>query len=143
MQRILVSGCFDILHGGHVTFLKDAAAQGDHLTVCVATDETIRRCKGREPAMPQEHRLAVIRALTTVDATYYGSDEWEEAHANYLTPMIDYIDTLVVTEDDVNVENKRKMGILFDYNVRVIPKRLEIDPISTTEIRERVCQQSP
>lgn len=35
MKKVFISGCYDILHGGHIQFFKEARALGDHLTVCI------------------------------------------------------------------------------------------------------------
>lgn len=39
VKRVFVSGCYDILHAGHVQFFREARALGDHLTVCFASNE--------------------------------------------------------------------------------------------------------
>ena len=44
-RKVFVSGCYDILHTGHVQFFQDAKALGDHLTVCFASDEVLMLAK--------------------------------------------------------------------------------------------------
>ncbi|PQO43824.1 adenylyltransferase/cytidyltransferase family protein [Blastopirellula marina] len=64
----LTSGCFDMLHVGHMRFLDQAARYGD-LFVAVASDATIRSLKGRRPDVPQDERLESIRSLRSVART--------------------------------------------------------------------------
>ncbi len=68
-QRIVLTcGCFDILHHGHVEYLKRARMLGDRLIVAVNSDESIRRLKGPErPINPLCDRLEVLAALGCVD----------------------------------------------------------------------------
>jgi len=68
-QRIvLTNGCFDILHRGHITYLRQARALGDVLIVGLNTDESIRRLKGPErPINTLEDRAQVLAALNCVD----------------------------------------------------------------------------
>lgn len=62
------NGCFDILHPGHVDYLRVARAQGDVLIVGVNSDASIRRLKGpQRPICPLEDRMRVLAALEMVD----------------------------------------------------------------------------
>ena len=47
--KVFVSGCFDLLHSGHVEFLRRAATQGDELYVALGSDQTVYELKGRAP----------------------------------------------------------------------------------------------
>lgn len=62
---VLVSGCFDLLHSGHVMFLETAAGYG-RLHVCVGADDNVQRLKGQRPRFNQEERLYMVRALRCV-----------------------------------------------------------------------------
>ena len=68
-QRIvLTNGCFDVLHAGHVTSLRQAREQGDVLVVALNSDDSVRRLKGDDrPVFPLEQRLEVMAALECVD----------------------------------------------------------------------------
>ena len=69
-KRVLVfaNGCFDILHAGHVRYLKAAKALGDALVVAVNSDRSARLLKGPgRPFTPQEERLEILAALECVD----------------------------------------------------------------------------
>ena len=73
---VFTNGCFDILHPGHVAYLRDARARGDVLIVGVNDDASVRRLKGEgRPANPVEDRLVVLAALEMVDAVVaFGED---------------------------------------------------------------------
>jgi D-beta-D-heptose 7-phosphate kinase/D-beta-D-heptose 1-phosphate adenosyltransferase len=65
---VLTNGCFDILHRGHITYLRQARALGDVLIVGLNTDESIQRLKGPErPINSLEDRAQVLAALNCVD----------------------------------------------------------------------------
>ncbi|UCE86642.1 MAG: adenylyltransferase/cytidyltransferase family protein [Deltaproteobacteria bacterium] len=65
---VLSSGCFDILHVGHVRSLEQARRLGDRLVVGLNADATVRRLKGpRRPVVPARQRAEVIAALGCVD----------------------------------------------------------------------------
>ncbi len=65
---VFTNGVFDILHAGHVEFLRQAKALGDVLVVGVNTDRGARRLKGeRRPINPERDRLALVAALDSVD----------------------------------------------------------------------------
>lgn len=65
---VLVGGCFDILHIGHITFLEKAKAAGDKLFVFLESDESIRKLKGvNRPINNREDRAKILAALESVD----------------------------------------------------------------------------
>lgn len=65
---VFTNGCFDILHAGHVRYLRQARALGDLLVVAVNSDASVRRLKGSgRPVNPQEDRVEVLAALACVD----------------------------------------------------------------------------
>ena len=66
-KKILVSGCFDLLHSGHVAFLKEAASLGQ-LYVCIGSDETVYELKGRYPVNSQDERKYMLEELACVHA---------------------------------------------------------------------------
>lgn len=62
------NGCFDILHAGHVAYLRQAKAQGDILVLGVNSDRSIRKIKGPDrPVNKQEDRLMVLSELASID----------------------------------------------------------------------------
>lgn len=65
---VMTNGCFDIIHPGHVQYLKEAKALGDRLLVAVNSDESVSRLKGpSRPINSLEHRMAVLAGLESVD----------------------------------------------------------------------------
>ncbi len=65
---VLTNGCFDLLHAGHASYLKEAASLGDILVVAINDDAGIRRLKGKgRPVIGQADRAALLAALSCVD----------------------------------------------------------------------------
>lgn len=65
---VLVGGCFDILHLGHIIFLEKSKARGDVLVILLESDQTISKLKGQgRPINSQNHRARVLAALKSVD----------------------------------------------------------------------------
>ncbi|BCB76227.1 bifunctional protein HldE [Phytohabitans flavus] len=65
---VFTNGCFDVLHRGHVSYLRQARELGDLLVVAVNSDAGVRRLKGPDrPVVPVEDRVAVLAALSCVD----------------------------------------------------------------------------
>jgi len=68
MRVVFTNGCFDILHAGHVSYLKKARACGDCLVVGLNSDASVRRLKGLDrPVNNQKSRACVLSALSCVD----------------------------------------------------------------------------
>lgn len=66
---VFTNGVFDLLHPGHVRYLREARALGDLLIVGVNADESVRRNKGPgRPITPQDERAELLAALASVDA---------------------------------------------------------------------------
>src|SRR5438132_9102802 len=65
---VMANGCFDVLHIGHVRYLKAAKTLGDLLIVGINSDEQTRRLKGAgRPFLPQEQRAEIISSIEAVD----------------------------------------------------------------------------
>jgi FAD synthetase len=71
MVKVMASGTFDLLHMGHIYYLKEAKKLGDDLVVVVACDETVRKLK-HEPVTPEMMRLGLVKELKVVDEAYLG-----------------------------------------------------------------------
>ena len=74
MVKVMATGTFDLLHMGHIYFLKEAKKLGDYLCVVVATDVTVRKLK-HEPINPENIRLGLIKELSIVDEAYIGHEK--------------------------------------------------------------------
>ena len=66
---VLANGNFDLLHVGHVRYLRGAKELGGKLVVAINSDESVRKLKGEgRPVMPAEERAEIVAALADVDA---------------------------------------------------------------------------
>lgn len=74
MVKVMATGTFDLLHMGHVYYLKEAKKLGSKLVVVVATDSTVRKLK-HEPINPEGIRLNLIKELRIVDEAYLGHED--------------------------------------------------------------------
>lgn len=83
MIRVVATGTFDLIHPGHEFFLREAKKLGDHLTVIVSRDETVKRVKQRPPIHSEAERLDAIRKLGLADEVALGRLE-EDKHATVL-----------------------------------------------------------
>ncbi len=104
-KKVFVSGCFDLLHSGHVAFLEEAARYGD-LYVALGSDRTVYDLKGRAPVNCEDERLYLIQALRCVKQAFISSGSGMldfEAEFNAIRP-----DIFLVNEDG-NLISKRKM----------------------------------
>ena len=71
MVTVMATGTFDLLHMGHIYYLKEAKKLGDKLIVVVACDDTVRKLK-HEPVTSEQLRLGLIKELKVVDEAYLG-----------------------------------------------------------------------
>ncbi|MDD1725270.1 MAG: FAD synthase [Euryarchaeota archaeon] len=72
MIRVLATGTFDILHPGHILYLRKARELGDELFVIVSRDSMIKH--KTKPILPEQQRLQVVKALKMVDHAELGSE---------------------------------------------------------------------
>ncbi len=93
-KKVFVSGCYDLLHSGHVEFFRQAALYGD-LYVGIGSDATYLEYKHRKPMFPEEERLFMVQSVRYV----------KEAYINKGTGVIDFIPTLDIVKPDVFVVN--------------------------------------
>ncbi|MCR4334908.1 MAG: FAD synthase [archaeon] len=75
MTIVLAFGTFDLLHPGHLSYLKQAREQGDKLIVIIATDANVKKIKGKKPVNNQAHRKELVKALKIVDDAFIGEEE--------------------------------------------------------------------
>ena len=72
-RRVVATGTFDIIHPGHLTFLREAKKLGDELIVIVARDKNVRHKP--KPVVPEEQRRRVVEAIKYVDKAILGDEE--------------------------------------------------------------------
>ena len=94
MKKVFVSGCYDLLHSGHIEFFKQASQFGE-LYVGIGSDATYQEYKHRKPMFPQEERLFMVRNVKAV----------KEAYINEGSGVIDFIPTLDIVKPDIFVVN--------------------------------------
>jgi rfaE bifunctional protein nucleotidyltransferase chain/domain/rfaE bifunctional protein kinase chain/domain len=88
-RLVATGGCFDLLHPGHLSLLRQARALGDALVVCVNSDESVRRRKGpSRPIVPAADRIALIEALEPVDAVIMFDEDTPTALLETLRPDV-------------------------------------------------------
>jgi FAD synthetase len=137
--RVLVGGVFDLLHVGHLHFLKQARELGDELVVIVASDETVRKNKRREPINPAEDRAEVLRSLKYVDEVYIGAPGSIDFE---LVKRINPDVVAVGPDQAFNCkrlkEDLRKHGI--EAEVIRIPYLYKEDRAKTSKIIERIVE---
>jgi len=138
MKKVFVSGCYDILHGGHIEFFTQAKALGDYLIVCFAGDKSLKAHKDKLPSIPEAHKKKVLESLRMVDEVVIGDDLEElgldfKAHFLRIKP-----DILAVTEDDKYEIQKTKLCNEIGAKYIVLPKSLDFEKTSTSEIIRRI-----
>ena len=94
MKKVFVSGCYDLLHSGHVEFFQQASQFGE-LYVGIGSDATYLEYKHRKPMFPQEERLFMVRNIKAV----------KEAYINEGSGVIDFLPTLDLVKPDIFVVN--------------------------------------
>jgi len=134
MTRVFVSGCYDLLHAGHLQFFEEARALGDHLTVCFADEKILWQHKNRRPSLPDDHKMALLSAFPMVDQVVTGDGQTTgldfEPVFRELRP-----DILAVTEDDQYADLKIALCLeLGSRYVRLPKSPPRFEPISTSGI---------
>ena len=100
----LTNGCFDVLHVGHVRYLRGARELGGKLVVAVNSDASVRTLKGAgRPRVPQDERAELLAALTDVDAVV-------------IFDSLDVRDLIRLIRPDVHAKGT-------DYTAESIPER--------------------
>lgn len=134
MKRVFVSGCYDILHAGHIQFFEEARALGDHLIVCFASTEVMWRHKRRKPSIPDEHKHVLLQSLRMVDEVVMGEG---------LEMGLDFIDhfrrlkpeILAVTADDQYADVKQALCAETGAVYMKLPKTPpRFEPVSSSSI---------
>ncbi len=137
-KKVFVSGCYDLLHSGHVEFFRQASQYGD-LYVGIGSDRTIEALKGHKTMYSERERLFMVRAIRYV----------KEAYINEGKGMLDFVPTLdivhpdcLVVNEDGDREEKRQLcrerGMEYIVLKRVPGEGLEAR--SSTGLKQAVCQ---
>jgi rfaE bifunctional protein nucleotidyltransferase chain/domain len=107
------NGCFDLLHVGHVRYLRAAAAEADRLIVAVNDDESVRALKGPpQPVLPGDERAELVAALADVDYVVLFADRTVGRLLERLKPDVHCKGT------DYTVESVPERAIVQQYGGR-------------------------
>lgn len=134
IKKVFVSGCYDMLHSGHVAFFEEAATHGD-LYVGIGSDKTINELKARKTINNDQERLYMVKSLKMVN------DAW----INKGSGIIDFMEEIKALKPDIFFVNSdghsgvkeelcKELGIEYLVSKRVPHGNLPIR--STTSLRE-------
>ena len=137
-KKVFVSGCYDLLHSGHVEFFRQAAEYGD-LYVGIGSDETILHYKNHKTLYPEQERLFMVKAIRYV----------KDAYINQGSGILDFVPTLDIVKPDILLVNsdgdsdaKRQLcqerGIEYVVLERVPHQGLA--GRSSTDLKAQTCQ---
>ncbi len=140
-KKVFVSGCYDMLHSGHVAFFKEASKYGD-LYVGIGSDSTIENLKKRKTVYSEKERLYMVKAIRYVT----------DAFINAGSGMMDFIDTVDRVKPDIFVVNSdggsdekrefcKERGI--EYVVLEREPDAGLQARSTTSLRKEVKSHLP
>lgn len=110
MVKVMATGTFDLLHMGHIHYLREAKKLGDKLVVVVATDSTVRRLK-HEPVNPEQIRLNLIKELKVVDEAYLGHEDDMYEIVKEINPDIIALGFDQIHDEDKIKSELKKRGI--------------------------------
>jgi D-beta-D-heptose 7-phosphate kinase/D-beta-D-heptose 1-phosphate adenosyltransferase len=124
---VFTNGCFDILHVGHVRYLRSARELGDVLLVALNTDQSVSRIKPGRPVIPEGQRAEMVASLEMVDYVTLFDEETPYTLIKFLEP-----DVLVKGGDWKKEEIVGSDIVPQTYSLPYIKG------VSTTEIMEKI-----
>ena len=140
---VLASGAFDLVHYGHVHFLKEAKKAGGRnarLIVIIARDKTVEKLKGKSPVIPENQRRAVIESLKPVDEAFLGYEDMSFIDAIHkLKPSI-----IAVGYDQEKIEEEvseiiEKLGL--DVKIVKIDRFGPLELSSSSKIKKKILNE--
>jgi len=138
IKKVFVSGCYDILHGGHIEFFNQAKSLGDYLIVCFAGDKSLKLHKNKISSLPEIHKKKVLEALRMVNEVVVG-DYLDELGLDFKQHFLRIKpDILAVTDDDKYSKQKIELCNQIGAKYIILPKTLDFKKISTTEIIKNI-----
>ena len=94
-KKVFVSGCYDLLHSGHIAFFQEASTYGD-LYVALGSDNTVYELKGRAPVNSEEERLYMVKSVSFVT----------DAFVSQGSGMLDWLEEFYKLNPDIFVVNQ-------------------------------------
>ena len=131
-RLVFTNGCFDLLHPGHVSYLKQARSLGDALVVGLNSDRSVRELKGEgRPILNQQERAEVIAALEAVDYVTIFDEETPSVLIAAVLPDVlvkggDWALAEIIGREEVEAAGGRVLSLPY------------IEGSSTTDIIERI-----
>jgi cytidyltransferase-like protein len=134
-KKVFVSGCFDMLHSGHVEFFREVAQYGD-VYVALGSDKTVYDLKGRPTFNSEHERLFMVKSVSFVKDAFISSGSGILDFESELREMMpDYF----IVNNDGHISEKRdlchRLGI--DYIILERKPHTGLEARSTTELRQR------
>jgi len=131
---VFASGVFDLMHIGHVRFLKKAKSHGAILIVGINSDESVKKIKGPlRPIMPQRYRAEMLCALSCVDYVVIFEESNPKKTSETLQPDIH------VKGGDWKADNLPETGLVRSYGGRVVIEDSESE-ITTTSLINKIIE---
>lgn len=133
---VLVGGCFDLIHYGHIVFLQGAKKHGDMLIVALESDENVRKYKGKNrPIHTQQQRKKMLETLRMIDKVISLPPMNSDAEYYDLVSEI-HPEVVAITENDPQKENKQKQCDAVGAKLITVTSRLRGH--STTDLIEKL-----
>ncbi len=133
--KVFVSGCFDMLHSGHVAFLEEAASYGN-LCVSIGSDDTIYQLKGQRPVCTEAERVYMVKALACVSDAFISRGSGE---LDFAEELADIQPQKFVVNQDGDSADKRRLCEEFDIEYIVLERKpyANLPLRSTTHLRQK------
>ncbi len=134
-KKVFVTGCYDLLHSGHVEFFREAAQYGD-LYVAIGSDKTIYDLKGRMPVNSEQERLFMVKAVSSVHDAFISRGS---GIIDFDAELRDMLPDIFVVNSDGNMPEKQELcqELGIQYIVLERTPHIGLEARSTTELRER------
>ena len=134
-KTVFVSGCFDMLHSGHIAFFKEAATYGD-LYVALGSDQTVYELKGRVPVNSENERLFMIQSLSYVKKAFVSQGS---GMLDFALELREMKPDLFIVNEDGNIPEKRELceELGIEYLILQRVPHADLTPRSTTALRRR------
>ena len=138
MKKVFVSGCYDLLHSGHVEFFRQASQYGD-LYVGIGSDQTILGYKHHKTFYPEQERLFMVKSIKYV----------KDAYINAGDGIMDFVPTIDIVKPDIFVVNadgssETKRQFCEERGIEyVVLQRTPAEGLtarSSTDIKDSTCQ---
>ncbi len=109
---VLANGCFDLLHGGHMSYLESSRALGDRLVLAVNSNASVQRIKGAgRPILSEPERLQLLASIRYVDYLTVFHEDSADALLEVLRPDIHAKGTDYTSENVPELQTSRRLGI--------------------------------